>query len=394
MARHEELLPGGVRLSDVISLGVLAERVPIETVKAVVAASGRSSERKRNLPADFTALYVIALWLFRDVAYEEVLRCLLECVRWLGKPLVRVATKGAITQARERLGWEAMRSLHRELVAPLAGQTTKGAWYRRWRTIAVDGFTLDVQDTEENAKAFGYPGVSRGSSACPQIRCAALCETGTHALFAARMAPYATSEATLAKELVSDLKSEMLLLADRGLFGFDLWTAASATGAALVFRCRDNQRLKVRERLADGSFLSNIYANPDDLRKDAGGVNVRVVEYTVSGSSERYRLVTNILDPVQAPASELAALYHERWEVEGTFDEIKTHLKGSRITLRSKTPDLVRQEFWGLMLAHWALRDLIHQAALKHNKDPDELSFIHAVRVVRRTLSQPTAFSP
>lgn len=223
MARHEELLPGGVRLSDVISLGVLAERVPIETVKAVVAASGRSSERKRNLPADFTALYVIALWLFRDVAYEEVLRCLLECVRWLGKPLVRVATKGAITQARERLGWEAMRSLHRELVAPLAGQTTKGAWYRRWRTIAVDGFTLDVQDTEENAKAFGYPGVSRGSSACPQIRCAALCETGTHALFAARMAPYATSEATLAKELVSDLKSEMLLLADRGLFGFDLW---------------------------------------------------------------------------------------------------------------------------------------------------------------------------
>lgn len=394
MARHEDLLPGGVRLSDVVTLGALAQRVPIDVVRQVIASEGRSSKRVRSLPAEMTALYVVALWLFRDVSYEEVLRCLLEGLRWLGTGPVTVATKGAITQARERLGWEAMRALYQRLASPLASQNTRSAWYRKWRTVAVDGFTLDVCDTQDNADAFGYPPASRGSSAYPQIRCVGLCETGTHALFAAQMGPYATGEVTLAKDLLGELGPGMLFLADRGFFGFEFWSLASATGADLLFRCTKSQRLDVQERLPDGSFLSQIYPRKSKSRKDGDGTTVRVIEYSVSGSSEQYRLLTSILDPNQAPALELAALYCQRWEVEGAFDEIKTHLKGSKINLRSKTPDLVRQEFWGLMLAHWALRGLIHDAALHHNKDPDEISFVHAVRVVKRTLPRAATFSP
>jgi hypothetical protein len=287
-----------------------------------------------------------------------------------------------------------MRSLFSRLAEPLAQAKTKGAWYRTWRTVAIDGFTLDVPDTQANAEAFGYPGASRGSSAYPQIRCAALCETGTHAVFACQMGPYAVSEVTLVKDVLPALGPGMLLLADRGFFGFDLWMAASQTGADLLFRTKNNQRLEVKERLPDGSFVSLIYPSPDDLRAGVGGVTVRVVEYTVTGSSELIRLVTSILDWAKAPALELAALYHERWEVETIFDEIKTHLKGSKITLRSKTPNLVRQEFWALMIAHWSLRELIHQAALRQNLDPDQISFVHAVRIVKRTLPKRQVLSP
>jgi hypothetical protein len=388
-------LPGGVRASDLVSLGALAEHVPMRDVRAAIAECGVGGSRRRLLPPELTALYVIAMCLYRNVSYVEVLRCLFEGLRWLGFDVSdAVATKGAITQARGRLGWEVLCSLFGRIARPMAGPATKGAWYRTWRTVAMDGATMDVADTPANAGEFGYPAASRGTSAFPQIRCVVLSETGTHAAFACAMGPYKQSEASLAKEVLPRLEAGMLLLADRGFFGYEMWTRAQATKADLLWRVKNNMRLPLEKRLSDGSFLSRIYPSPSDLRTGVGGTLVRVVEYKVEGSDAPFRLVTTILDPDAAPAQELAALYQERWEAELIFDEIKTHLKGSKIVLRSKTPALVKQEFWGLMVAHRALRSLMHQAAVEQEWDPDDLSFVHTVRVVKRTMPRSADFSP
>jgi hypothetical protein len=391
MARDESTLPGGARISDLVALGALAEYVPDADLRAALSQAGVKPGRNRLLPADMTALYVIALSLYRSVSYEEVLRCLLEGFKWLGLPNVQVATKGAITQARERLGKEALRLLFERLARPMATAQTHGAWYRSWLTVAFDGTTLALPDTTENAAKFGYPAAA-SPAGYPLLRTVCLCETGTHAAFAATLAPYASSEREMAMPLLTKLKPGMLLLADRGFLGYDFWEAASLTGADLLWRASKSWELPKTQRLADGSWISTLHPNKDLRRNDQ--ITVRVIQYAVEGVDEIYRLVTTILDPAKAPALELAALYHERWEVELIFDEIKTHLKGARLTLRSKTPDLVEQEFWGLILAHRMLRSLIHQAALNRKLDPDEVSFTHAIRVVRRTLPRRTALSP
>ena len=286
-------------------------------------------------------------------------------------------------------------TVHDEVVKPIAVTGTKGAWYRRWRLTSLNGSTLDVADTRENGAA--WPGVSRGTSAYPQVRFVSLLENGTHVLFGTRLGGYHTGEITLAKDVVANLETGMLCLADRSFFGFELWARARARGADLLWRGKKSLVLSCDERLADGSYLSRVYPSLRDRRKDTGAVVVRVIEYRlegVSGAEPAYRLLTTILDPDQAPAAELAALYHERWEIETALDELKTHLRGARIVLRSKTPELVKQEFYGLMMAHFAIRGLMHEAALKGNLDPDDLSFIHAVRIVRRKLSHFVAIPP
>ena len=203
------------------------------------------------------------------------------------------------------------------------------------------------------------------------------------------MGAYAESELALSRKVLGKLREGMLCLADRNFFGYKLWNMACSTGADLVCRLKKNQILPCERRLRDGSYLSTVHASQRERRQAAGGVPVRVVEYRlegVEGAEPLYRLATSVLDPERAPARELAALYHERWEIETAFDELKTHLRGSRIVLRSKKPDLVRQEFYGLLLAHFAVRKLMHEAALQADLDPDRLSFLHAVRVVRRKL--------
>jgi hypothetical protein len=276
------------------------------------------------------------------------------------------------------------------VVRPIARPTTRGAWYRHWRLVSLDGSTLDVADEAANAAAFGRPGSRRGDRAYPQIRFVSLVENGTHVLFGSQMAGCETGEVPLARAALASLQPGMLCLADRGLFGFALWQDARATGAELLWRIKKNIRLPCAKRLPDGSYLSHLYACEGDRRRKVNGVPVRVIEYCldgVEGAEPLYRLVTTLLDPDLAPARELAALYHERWEIETALDELKTHLRGARIVLRSKTPDLVRQEFYGLILAHFAIRGLMHEAALQADEDPDRLSFLHAVRVVRRKLA-------
>jgi len=327
-----------------------------------------------------------------------VLRCLLEGLRWLwGAEAVKVAGKSGISQARSRLGEAPLRRLYDEVVRPVATRATKGAWYRGWRLVSLDGSCLDVADTEANRAAFGVPGASRGESAFPQLRFVALVENGTHVLFGAQLGRYAEGETTLAHAVLGALRPGMLCLADRYFFGHALWQAASATGADLLWRVKHNLRLPREAVLADGSYLTTIYASDKDRRHRTGGVRVRVVEYRlegVAGSEPLYRLVTTLRDPAQAPAAELAALYHERWEIEGALAELKTQLRGARVVLRSKTAALVRQEFWGLLLAHFAVRGLMHEAALRADEDPDRLSFAHAVRVVRRKVPLFAALSP
>jgi len=399
MARTVASLPEGSRITDYISLGVVARFFPREKVDAVLRETKRTSVRERDLPAHVVVYYVIALALYMRSSYGEVLRCLLEGVQWLLDPSarVRVAGPSGISQARSRLGAEPLKQLYEGIVCPVAGKDTRGAWYRQWRLVSLDGSTLDVADTAENEKAFGRPGASRGSSAFPKLRFVSLLESGTHVLWGARMDSYAVSEVVLAQDVVRSLSKGMLCLADRGFTGYKLWQEAAHTGADLLWRTRQNAQLDVDRRLPDGSYISRIYASTSDRRNQRNPIVVRVVDYRLEGVPDAepiYRLITTVLEPELAPAVELAALYHERWEIETAFDELKTHLRGAQIVLRSKTPELVRQEFYGLMMAHFAIRGLMHEAALKADEDPDRLSFLHTVRIVRRRMTRFGAIPP
>jgi hypothetical protein len=399
MARTLAELPKGSRITDYISLGVVAKTFPVDTVKSVLEATGKSSIRQRDLPAHVVIYYTIALALFMQSSYREVLRCLLEGIQWLLDPStqIKVTGKSGISQARTRLGAEPMRVLHDQVVRPIATEATKGAWYRDWRLVSLDGSTLDVADEKVNEEAFGRPSASRGKSAYPQLRFVSLVENGTHVLFGTEMGEYKISEVALAKRVLPSLGVGMLCLADRYFFSYDLWNQARSTGTDLLWRIKKNMRLPCDKSLEDGSYLSRIYPSDKDRRHQTKGVTVRVIDYRlegVEGAEPIYRLVTTILDHEKAPAQELAALYHERWEIETSLDELKTHLRGARIVLRSKTPELVRQEFYGLMMAHFAVRGLMHEAALQAEEDPDRLSFIHAVRVIRRKLPFFQVFPP
>jgi len=404
MARTLAGLPEGTRITDFISLGVLTRSFPREKVHEILGRTGKESRRQRDLPAHVVVYYAIALALYFQVSCSEVLRCLLEGLRWLMGPTARIKVAGTsgISQARVRVGEEPLRILHDEMVVPVAvreeGRVTKGAWYRGWRVVSLDGSTLDVADTERNEEAFHRPSASRGKSAFPQIRFVSLVENGTRVLFGSRMNGCRSSEATLAKEVIEKLGPGMLCLADRYFYGFALWNAARGTGAHLVWRVSKTVKLPCMKQLPDGSYLSKVHSSSRCRARDKEEVVVRVIEYRLKGAPEAeqvvYRLITTILDPAQAPAEELAALYHERWEIETALDELKTHLRGARMVLRSKRPDLVRQEFYGLMLAHFAIRGLMHEAALGADMDADSLSFVHAVHVVRRRLPMFVAFPP
>lgn len=399
MARTVATLPAGSRITDYVSLGVITKTFPLQKVNAVLRTVGKTGVRQRDLPAHVVVYYVIALALYMRSSYREVLRCLLEGLQWLLRPsaTVKVAGKSGISQARTRLGSEPLKRLYEEVAAPIATTKTVGAWYRRWRLVSLDGSTLDVADTADNEQAFGRPAASRGASAFPQVRFVGLLENGPHVLFAVAMEGCRSDELTLAKQVLGKLGPGMLCLADRCYPGYELWRQAQSTGADLLWRGRKNLRLECGKRLPDGSFLSRIYQSASDQRNRRNGIVVRVIEYTLEGVPDAapiYRLLTTILDHRQAPAKELASLYPERWGCETALDELKTHLRGAKIVLRSKTPDLVRQEFYGLMLAHLAIRGLMHEAALEVGEDPDRLAFVHSVRVIRRRLPRFVAIPP
>jgi len=384
----------GRRLSDRVALGVLTATFPRPLVDEVIEATGRREQRNRLLPAHLTVYYVLAMTLFSSAGYEEVMRSLTEGLRWTsdGEDEYEMPSQVAISKARARLGPEPLAELFDRACVPLATPATRGAFYRDWRLVSLDGTTIDVADTPANAEAFGRAGTGRGDgSAFPQLRLVALGECGTHAVIAAQMDSYAVAEVTLAKKLVPGLQPGMLCLADRGFTAHPLFAAAAASGADLLWRAKANAVLPVLERLKDGSFRSELVASTDKRRREAV-LTVRVIEYAIddqgrpAAAGTTYRLVTTLLDPAAAPAAELAALYAQRWEIETIFDELKTHQRGPRAILRSRTPEGVYQEAWGYLCVHYALRALIHAAADTGQLDPDRISFTKAMHAARRSI--------
>ena len=397
MAGKPATLQAGVRLADYLSTGLLARVCTPEVVEAALAATGRHSKRQRDLPAHAVAYYVMALSLYRGVNYQEVLRVVTEGMQVLGDNAIRRDVgKSGISAARTRLGWPVMAHLAGQVLQPLADTRTRSAFLGRYRLVSLDGSTLEVADEAANAQAFGYPGTQQGCTGYPQIRFTALVENGTHVLFGVACAGYKDAEMSLAHASVAHLKPGMLCMADRGLARFPLWQAARATGAQLLWRISKNRKLPVVKRLADGSYLSMIEPAPATKNTMTGRtepIMVRVIDYPLPGAEPIYRLMTTLLDDKEASAQALATLYHERWTIETTFAELKTTLKGAYLVLRSKTPDLVRQEFYGLLLAHYAIRKLMWEAVLTRD-EPERLNFKQAVNTVRRKLPAYGAIPP
>ncbi len=382
-----------------VQLREITEAFPRWLVETILAETGRTGKRRRKLPGYLMVYYVIALGLMVSVSTREVLRRLLAGVRdQSGEGAEMIASRAAICKARERLGVEPIRELYDRVGKPVARRTTKGAWFGGLRLVALDGSGLNVQDTAENRKRYGKPAAAGGKTGpLPLIRFVALCEIGTHALFAARMAAWKVSEVALAKELLARLEVGMLCVADRLFYGFELWNQAVATGAQLLWRVQSTIPLPRLQMLKDGSYLSEVRA-PTSATKAARvrRVPVRVIEFNVSVGKRRehYRVITTMLNPRQAPALKLAKLYARRWGIETALAELKTYLRGPELLLRSQRPELVEQDFYGLLLAHYGIRSLMDQAARERNIPPTELSFLHAVRVVIRRLPEMVSFSP
>jgi hypothetical protein len=386
-------------LSDLVSVGVLMRVFPPEVVDAVIAECGRTEQRRRSLPAQSMAYFAMGMAMHSDGAYEDVLALISDGLAWAERDddRPRLANKAAISHARDRLGAEPMSLLFARVARPLAAKDTPGSWLAGRRLVAIDGTCLDLADTPANDDHFGRPGVMKGErSAFPQARVVALAECGTHAMFDAVIGAYTTPENALAAELIGGLQRGMLCLADRGFYSFEAWQNASSTGADLLWRVKDNLKLDPVKNLPDGSWLAEVFHSTQDRHRQRPAT-VRVIEYTVDDGREPVgpvRLITTIVDHRKAPALELARAYVQRWEIETAFDELKTHQRGPRAVLRSKSPELVTQEIWGHLCCHYAIRTLMFEAASHAGHDPDRVSFVAALRISRRSIAQQGAFPP
>ena len=383
------------RLSDLVSIGLLTRVFPPDVVDAAIDDAGRREIRNRVLPARVMAYFAIGMAMYSEGSYEDVFFQLSDGLSWSKgwTESLKPPSKSALFQARLRLGAEPVRNLFTKVVRPLATPDTPGSWFATRRVMAIDGTCLDIADTEANEAHFGRPPSSRGDrSAFPQARMVALAECGTHAIVDAVIGPCASSEVEFARELISRLSPGMLVLADRGLYGFNLWEQATSTGADLLFRVKSTLSPHHEQTLSDGSWIASIRPTSGTDRGGRDPHRVRVIDYTIDGDGQ-YRLITTLLDPVIAPAKELAKLYSERWEIETTFDELKTHQRGAREVLRSKSPELIYQEIWGHLCCHYAIRVLMADTARHSGHDPDRISFVAALRIARYSVAKGN-FSP
>jgi Insertion element 4 transposase N-terminal/Transposase DDE domain len=406
------------RLTDWISVGVLASSVPRDAVDAAIAACGKQAKRSDGkLPPHVMVYFAMALALFADDDYEEVLTKLAEPLsRWgCWDQQWQMPGSGGITQARQRLGYEPVKHLFDEVAKPVCESLTRGAWLAGRRLVSLDGFEWDAPDSKANVEYFGYAGAAW--AAFPKVRVVTLVESGSHAPIGAQIGPTGgkgSGEQSLARGLYSLLEAGMLLVADRNFYSFTDWCAAADTGADLLWRVSSTVDLPVVAMLADGSYTSVVFAatvrRPERERilaaaRAGGHIDerkarlVRVIEYEVidrgeAADRELICLLTTIGDPHDTPAQVLAQGYHERWEHETGNDQLKTHLRGPGRVLRSKSPDMVRQEIYGYLLAHYAISALITRAATEADIDPDRVKFLRTVRIVRRRIADPAAFSP
>lgn len=387
------------RLSDLVSVGLVCRVFPPDVVDEVIAECGRVEQRSRSLPARTMAYYAIGLALHSDGSYEDVMALMTDGLSWVDdeSATMKLPSKSAIFQARGRLGSEPVEMLFRRVAAPLAAPSSPGCWLAGRRLVAIDGTTLDVADTDVNDEFFGRPGVNKGEqSAFPQARVVAVGECGTRAIIDAEVGAYTTGENTLAVALCDRLTPGMLVLADRGFCGFPLWQRAQATGADLLWRAKSNMLPRLVEELTDGSWLAEFRLS-GNAGRNTEPLTIRVIEYTIDDGRDNdttYRLFTTILDPDDASAVDLAAAYAQRWEIETSFAELKTHQRGSHVVLRSKSPPLALQEIWGHLCCHYAIRTLMFEAADTAHVDTDRVSFTAALRIARRSISQARDFPP
>jgi hypothetical protein len=411
----------GGRLTDWVSLGVLAAFVPRDAVDDAIAAAGKQARRSDGkLPPHVMVYFVMAL--FADDDYEEVAARLAETLTAWGcwDDSWSVPTSGGITQARQRLGYEPVKELFAEVAVPVAEELTAGAFLGPWRLMAIDGFEWDAPDTPENAAAFGFSGAGAddpGRPAYPKVRVVTVSECASHAVADAAMGAVAgkgAGEQSLARKLYRRLEEDWLLIADRNFFNWADWCTAADSGAQLLWRVKADLMLPILELLPDGSY-SSVLVNPKirgkarqtlieaaragkDLDEDQAR-NVRVVEYEVpdrngDGKGEVIALVTTITDMTSAPAPLLAGAYHQRWEHETGNAQLKTCLRGPGKVPRSKSPDMVRQEIYGYLLTHYALSALICRADTEAGIDPDRVKFKRTVRIVRHRAADPAVFPP
>jgi len=367
-------------------LRALKRILPRARVEDALARTGRDRSFCPRLPGWFMVWFVIALGLFCRDCYRQVFR-------WLQpfRPNA-IPPRSTFCEARKRLGVAPIRRLAEDAIRLLGNPETPGAFYRGMRTMALDGFVVDVPDTPANARAFGRPGSGRAPGAFPQARVLALCETGSHVLWRSLIKPQSCGEVTMAHLLLRSLQKDMLLLWDRNFLSYRTVSEVLGRGAHLLARIKSNLIFEPIRVLEDGSFLAKLYRSAADRRKDRDGITVRIIEYTFddpgrTGSGETHRLLTTLLDEGRDPARTLILLYHERWEEEVAIDELKTHQR-ERPVLRSQTPCGVVQELYGLLLGHYVIRVLMQEAAATRGIDPQRVSFTGALKILRCRLAE------
>ena len=400
MARTKAGLGAGARLADFLSASLMARVVPPEVVHEVLDAHGRNSRRIRAFPAVAGVYYVMALSLYPQASYEAVFSAVSQGLAWeAGAPQPAGVSKVAISLLRARIGAQPLADLVARCCVPLADPAVHpGGFYRGLRLVAFDGSTFELADDPLIEQEFGRPGGRQGQAGYPQARCVLLAECATHAILGANLGPYGSGEWALCRPLLAHLSAGMLCLADRGFNGFEHWEQARATGAQLLWRCGVARNLPVEQMLADGSYLSTIRPTGVSVEEArARAITVRVIDYTLPNMPDgqpHYRLMTTLLDDKAAPLLELAELYHRRWAMESIYDELKTHLVQNRRVLRSRTPALVRQEFFGWVLMHYTVRWLVHQGAARYRIPHEDLSFVGHLQLIRQQQPLSGAFPP
>lgn len=382
------------KFSSSLTIEALSQAIPSSAVAQVIEQEGVAEARQRKLTIAVVLWLVIGLHLFPTVAIAGVLRKLARGQRLIwSDPSFPLPSDSAIAYRRAQLGARPLVALFKQLCRPLATPDTQGAFLFGLRLMALDGTTEDVPDTPANAAAFGRHSSSRGASAFPQVQAVYLVECGTHAVVDCGFWPCHTSERLGGKRLLRSVGKGMLLMWDRGFHDFDMIVAARKRGAHVLGRLPAHVKPQPLRTLPDGSLLAYLLPSEAARRQRGERILVRVISYSITdpalpGYGEQYRVITTLLNPRLASAHELACAYHERWEIEVVIDEIDTHQRLVGRTLRSLTPVGVIQELYGVLLAHYAVRTLMHQAALEAQIDPDRLSFVHALEIVRDAIAE------
>lgn len=381
------------KFTEGMSLEVITRVVSLETIQEVLAECGVAGQRERRLPGWLTVLFCIGMNLLSELSMTGVMEHLMRGTRLIHPSDEEEAPcASAYSQARARLGARVMARLFRAVCRPLARPDTPGAFAYGLRLVALDGSVDELPDSEANSAYFGRSGTQRGQSAFAQVQCVYLCECGTHVLFDAAFWPYAVSERRGGKRLLRSVRADMLVMWDRGFHDYDMLAGVRSRGAHILARLPAHVKPKLVEVLTDGTWLA--YLQPSDpARRQTERLLVRVIEYTIDdptrpGHAQHHRLITTLLDPTLYPAIELIVLYHERWEVEITLDEVKVHQRLLPRPLRSLTPVGVIQELYALLLAHFVVRFIMHEAGLAFRLDPDRLSFVESLRLIRAAIPE------